>query len=173
MYVVFAVRKMELTARINRMQLKLLELQQKESDLVSYGGNVQDGLITPYEAANSPASIFGRQQQFMGDALAAAGPEAQQAYNIWKANYDVAQANSNGQLMDSYDPQMMFNGFFKQSLEASAKEEQNNIKKIETEIALEKVMLETHIKAAEAELEKVEKAEDAGIKRSAPDFTTG
>lgn len=64
----------------------------------------------------------------------------------------------------------IFNSFFRQALDAAGKAQQAQIKKMETEIQNEKLQIETQLKAAEAEMEGVTKAEEQGIKESAPKY---
>lgn len=64
----------------------------------------------------------------------------------------------------------IFNSFMKQSLDAAGKAESAKVKQMETTIQSEKLQLDTQLKAAEAELESVQKAEEDGIKKSAPQY---
>ena len=79
----------------------------------------------------------------------------------------VDPSNPNSINMNQF---FIFNSFFRQALDAAGKAQQAQIKKMETEIQNEKLQIETQLKAAEAEMEGVTKAEEQGIKESAPKY---
>ena len=169
MYALFAMRKMELTSRINQIQYRLMQLSQKLTDIALFGANVQDGMITPDEFMNSPASLFGAQLQFGHQAMQLAVPQAQAQMNMY-LQYQAAMANSG--VMNPMQPNnaLMFNSFLRQALESVAKGMQKRIAAEENKIQMEKTRLETQLKAAQSELEQCEKAEEDGIKRSTPRY---
>ena len=69
MYAIFTMRKLQLTQRINNLQFKLMQISQKLQDLSVYAGNVADGVISPSEFLNSPASIFGVNMNFFNNSV--------------------------------------------------------------------------------------------------------
>ena len=79
----------------------------------------------------------------------------------------VDPSNPNSINMNQF---FIFNSFFRQALDAAGKAQQAQVKKMETEIQNEKLQIETQLKAAEAEMESVTKAEEQGIKESAPKY---
>ena len=79
MYAIFTMRKLHLTQRINDLQFKLMQISQKFTDLSVYAGNVADGVISPSEFLNSPASIFGVNMNFFNNSVPKALFEASQA----------------------------------------------------------------------------------------------
>ena len=180
MYAIFTMRKLQLTQRINQIQYRLMQLSQRKMDLAVYAGNVADGIISPGEFMNSPASIFGVNLNFFNNSVPKAlfeASRASQVYNMNIANMNMASNGQYGMAVDPSNPNsvyanqfFVFNAFFKQALDAAGKAEAAKIKKLETEIEDQKLMLETQLKAAQAELDKVEKAEDDGIKKSAPQY---
>ena len=170
MYAVFAMRKMELNNRINAIQLKLMEFSQKLTDLAMLGANTQDGIVTPDELVNSPASIFMDQMAMSNGAIGMAMPMAQQKMQFYMMNQAaLMQQGIVNQTPVNYN--FVFNAIFKQELENQGRRIAKRIAAEETKIQNQKIRLETQLKAAERELEHVEKAEDDGIKRSAPRYT--
>lgn len=169
MYAIFSMRKMELTSRINQIQYKLMELSQKLTDIALFGANVQDGVITPDEFINSPAGLFGPMLIFGKQAMGQAVPQADFQMKLYK-EYQAKMLNSGttGQMMPS--DQFMYNGFLRQSLESVAKGMQKRIAAEENKIQMQKTRLETQLKAAQAELQSCEGAEQQGLKQATPKY---
>lgn len=180
MYAIFTMRKLHLTQRINNIQYRLMQLTQRMSDLAIYSGNVADGIITPSEFMNSPASIFGVNMNFFNNSVPGALYQASQATQMYNMNMLNMNGMSGGQYAMAVDPAnpqnvavnqfFVFNSFFKQALEAAGKAEAAKIKRLETDIQTQKMQLETQLKAAETELKSVEDAESKGIEKSAPKY---
>ena len=180
MYAIFTMRKLQLTQRINQLQYRQIQIQQRLTDLAAYAGNIADGIITPGEFMNSPASIFGVQLNFLNSSIPKALFEAGSATNMYMNNIHNMNVLSGGQYGTAVDPSnpqslyvnqfFIFNSFLKQALEAAGKAEAAKIKKLETEIQQEKLQIDTQLKAAETELKNVEEAESKGIEASAPKY---
>lgn len=180
MYAIFTMRKLQLTQRINQLQYRQMQLSQRLMDLSTYASHIADGIITPGEFMNSPASIFGVQMNFLNSSVPKALFQAGTATQMYMNNIQNANAASGGQYGMAVDPSnpnsiyanqfFIFNSFLKQSLEAAGKAEAAKIKQMETSIQQENLQISTQLKAAEAELKGVEDAESKGIERSAPKF---
>ncbi len=182
MYALFTARKLMLTNRVNQINYKLMQLAQKQQDLATYAANISDGIITPEEAANSSASIYQRQSLFMTQNSTNAYQQANMAAQNYVAQYNAVNGSTNGAYANSIDTTgttssinvaALTNGYYQQAMEAAARNEQTKIQAIEKEIDTQRLSLETQLKAAQAELENVEKAEDSAIKSSAPDYSGG
>lgn len=99
---------------------------------------------------------------------------------MYNANMMNMNAMSRGQYGMAVDPSNMnalyanqifvFNAFFKQALDAAGKSEAQRVKRLETDITNQKLMIETQLKAAETELQKVEEQESKNIERTAPKY---
>ena len=180
MYAIFTMRKLQLTQRINNIQYRLMQLSQRMSDLAIYSGNVADGIISPSEFMNSPASIFGVNMNFFNNSVPKAlyqASQASQAFNMNLMNMNGMSGGQYGMAIDPSNPStfmpnqfFVFNSFFKQALDAAGKAEAAKIKRLETDIQTQKMQLETQLKAAQTELDTVEKAEETGIKNSVPKY---
>lgn len=180
MYAIFTMRKLQLTQRINNLQYRLMQISQKLQDLSAYGGNVADGIISPTEFMNSPASIFGVNMNYLNSSVPKALYQASMSTQMYTNNIIQMNAMSGGQYSFAVDPSnhnsifnnqfFVFNSFFKQALDAAGKAEAAKIKRLETELQNEKLAIDTQLKSAEKELESVEKAEEKGIERSTPKY---
>ena len=150
-----------------------MEISQKLQDLSVYAGNVADGVITPDEFMSSPASIFGVNMNYFNNSVPQALYDASRATQIYNANMlnmNAAAGGHYGMLIDQSKPQQLqanqffiFNAFFKQALDAAGKAEAAKVKRLETDITNQKLMIETQLKAAETELQKVEEQESKNI----------
>ncbi len=179
-YAIFTMRKLQLTQRINQLQYRQMQLAQRLQDLAAYAANIADGVITPGEFMSSPASIFGVQQNYLNSSIPKALFQASMTTQMYMNNMMQMNAQSGGQYGMAVDPSnpnsinmnqfFIFNSFFRQALDAAGKAQQAQIKKMETEIQNEKLQIETQLKAAAAEMEGVTKAEEQGIKESAPKY---
>lgn len=180
MYAIFTMRKLQLTQRINNLQYRLMELSQRLQDLSVYAGNVADGIISPGEFMSSPASIFGANLNFFNNSVPKAlfqASRSSQMYNANLLNMNAASGGQYGMAVDPTNPQsiyanqfFVFNAFFKQALDAAGKAEAAKVKKLETEITNQKLMIETQLKAADTELQKIEEQESKNIERTAPKY---
>lgn len=157
-----------------------MQISQKLQDLSAYGANVADGIISPTEFMNSPASIFGVNMNYLNSSVPKALYQASMSTQMYTNNIIQMNAMSGGQYSFAVDPSspnsifnnqfFIFNSFFKQALDAAGKAEAAKIKRLETELQNEKLAIDTQLKAAEKELESVEKAEEKGIERSTPKY---
>ena len=157
-----------------------MELSQRLQDLSVYAGNVADGIISPGEFMSSPASIFGANLNFFNNSVPKALFQASRSSQMYYANLLNMNAASGGQYgmaVDPTNPQsiyanqfFVFNAFFKQALDAAGKAEAAKVKKLETEITNQKLMIETQLKAADTELQKIEEQESKNIERTAPKY---
>ena len=180
MYAIFTARKLMLTSRINQINLKLMQISQKQQDLAAYSSNIADGMITPEEAANSPASLFQRQNAYMNTTVSNAWNQSNAATQQYLAQYNAMNGGTNGQVSKTIDPtgttsnvnqSMLQSAYFQQAMKAAAQNESKKVSALDNELDEQRLSLETQLKAAQAELENVEKAEDNGIKQSAPKYS--
>ena len=170
MYAMFTVRKLALTSRINQIQYQLMLLSQRLTDLGMFGANIQDGYVSPEEMLQLPGSLFAANMQYNQNAFAQAAPFAQMAFsNFAMKQQQMMQQGliTQDQLPDFF---MARRAIYQQVLEERAKGELKKISVEENRISMEKLRMETQLKAATAELEQVEKAEEQGIKNSAPKY---
>ncbi|MDD3237614.1 MAG: hypothetical protein PHV37_05895 [Candidatus Gastranaerophilales bacterium] len=180
MYAIFTMRKLMLTNRVNNLNAKLMEISQKTQDLANYAANISDGVITPEEAANSSASLFQRQSNYMSTTFNNSMAQANQATQAYTAQYNALNQQSNGSLANTIDPSgttsslntsALYQSYLKQAMQAAGNSEQKKIEAIEKELDQQRLKLETQLNAAQAELTKVEEAETKAIEKSAPKYS--
>ena len=104
MYAIFTMRKLQLTQRINQLQYRQMQLAQRLADLSAYAGNIADGIITPNEFMNSPASIFGVQMNYLNSSIPKALYQAGTATQMYMTNINNMNAMSGGQYGMAVDP---------------------------------------------------------------------
>ena len=148
-YAVFTARKIMLNTKINNLQFRLMALSQQKQNLSQYSSNMQQqfGMMSMMLGGNnggmnmlSNMLAMGGNQQMMAAAMM-----MQQGYN---------QQNMFAQMQYSAMAQSML----------------KPVAMAETQIDNEMKSIETQVKAAQAELDKVEQAEDKAIEKSAPKF---
>ena len=148
-YAVFTARKIMLNTKINNLQFRLMALSQQKQNLSQYSSNMQQqfGMMSMMLGCNnggmnmlSNMLAMGGNQQMMAAAMM-----MQQGYN---------QQNMFAQMQYSAMAQSML----------------KPVAMAETQIDNEMKSIETQVKAAQAELDKVEQAEDKAIEKSAPKF---
>ena len=151
-YAIFSARKIMLSTRINNLQFRLMALSQQKQNLAQlsssmqqYFGNISMMLGSGYGMGmglmNGLAnSVFG---MFMGNS-------ANNIFGSMGYNNQIAAAQ-----------QML--GMQSQAMLKPVAAQENMIDN-------EMKTIETQLKAAQAEIEQVEKAEDNAIKQSAPKF---
>lgn len=150
-YAIFTVRKLMLTNRINRLNFRIMQLSQQQQTLADMSGRMQ-------------------QQQAMQQNMMSL------YFNNMRNQSIMASMQQNcGQMniMDSMAIQNYFNNMqmgTNQMMSMQNDGQLQNVAMQENQIELERKNLETQVKAATAELESVEKAEDSQIKASAPKF---
>ncbi len=169
MYAIFAMRKMELTSRINQIQCRLMELSQKLTDIALFGANIEDGIISPEEFVSSPSSVFDAQLLFGVMTLKPAKSIAEKRTESCLA-YDAMLRKNGLKSVLPINPNSLYAQNFQQVLSQMSKGIQKRIAAEETKIQMEKTRLETQLKAAEAELQQCDNAEQKGIERSTPKY---
>ena len=148
----------------------LMDISQKISDLALFGANAEDGVITPDEMMNSPASLFGRQLSFGYNSMRMAGSQAATQMQLYKQHI-MATNPQQAQMLETPQAQRyLMQGFMKQALESQGKRIAKFIAAEENKLQMKKTKLETQLKAAQSELQSCEKAEDNGIKQATPKY---
>lgn len=182
MYAIYTMRKLMLTNRVNTLNMKLMQISQKTQDLAAYAANIADGIITPEEAANSPASIFNRQSAYMRVTTPNALTQANMATQQYMMQYNALNAGSNGAVANTIDPSgatstpnptMLMSSFYKQAMDAAAQNEQKRIDALEKELDQQRLSIQTQLTAAQTELDEVTKSEEGAIKASTPHYNGG
>ncbi len=165
----FTMRKIHLNTRMNMLQLQLNQIVQKIQDLSMLGANAMDGIITPDELMTSPASIFMDQLRFSNLAINNAGGRAVANMQLYLGNQAALAQQGIVNTMPT-DHNHIFNALLRQELEKFGKYMSKRVSAEENKLQTRKLKIESELKVAQAEYERVEKAEEEGIKRTAPNY---
>lgn len=175
-YAIFTARKLMLTNRVNQLQARIMQLSQQQQTLSDNAGRLERAIANTRNLFSNIGNAFQMgmtlQQQamsrnFMEQVQASGGdmkdPSVQAAW---------AQMGSllNGGANFMSTPMGIGLQMMNQSITTINEGKMRQIKEMENQIELERKSLETQLKAAQTELEKVEQAEDKNIERSAPKF---
>ena len=148
-YAVFTARKIMLNTKINNLQFRLMALSQQKQNLSQYSSNMQQqfGMMSMMLGGNNGG------MNMLSNMLAMGGNQQMAAYAMM--------------MQQGYNQQNMF---AQMQYSAMAQSMLKPVAMAETQIDNEMKSIETQVKAAQAELDKVEQAEDKAIEKSAPKF---
>ncbi len=154
-YALFTARKLMLQNRLNQMNYRLMILSQQRNDLVQQAADLE--MQNGYK--KTLRSIFASQDYQKGVQDLLDNPPSDsntQKLKLESLQADMQSATGKDALQELLD-----------------KSKINNIHAVENQIDLEMKKLETQVKETTAEMESVEKAEEQGIKASAPKYGGG
>ena len=168
-YVMMSARKVYLTGKINEYNFQLEMLSKQKHELLTYAENISDGRLSLGEMAGMPLALRGMALQYACCGQDPAFQMARQEGNMFAQNYMASLANSCG-----CDPDAITRYFVEQAFKARIAEckkaEEARLHVIENDIDMKMKKIETRLKAAQQELQSVEKAEDQAIQRSVPKY---
>ncbi len=160
-WVVMALRKQELKARISNLNYQLQQIYQESIELSEYSGAIADGKVGYDEMADMPSNYFGTAIGYNQSAYNVASQSAANKTNAYMQINGVTDVN-----VRNY----MYNNTLESELEEYAKQETAKIQKMEKQLEAKKLKIETLLKAAESEYQKLEEAVDKNIESSAPKY---
>lgn len=167
---IFSFRRQQIIDQKSRINLRLMQLRQKQMDLQTYAANIADGTVSLNDLLTTPSALFPRMMQFMQYSNAYAYQGAQQKLAMMGMMGAFNQLGAMPPQQQQMYQSIMMQQLMKQEQENVSRGEQKRLnaedKKIEQEIA----RLDTQLKMLEAEEQGVDKAEDNGIKSSTPRF---
>ena len=172
-YALLSARKILLTSRINQFNFALQRISEQRLELHKYGTSLSDGYLSLDEMAGMPMSLrpFALQYAMQGHmgAMYGAMQDAQSMFNTYAFG-------PNGQQFQQFAAQQpnIMNTLFQQALKPrlaeARKAEEARIHVIENELDMKQKKIETQLKAAEQEIQSVEKGEEAAIGRATPKY---
>lgn len=167
---IFSFRRQQNIDRKSRINMRLMQLRQKQIDLQTYAANIADGSVSLNDLLTTPSALFPKMMQFMQYSNAYSYQAAQQKLAMMGMMGSFSQlAGAPPQQQQMYQS-IMLQQLMKQEQETVARSEQRRLnvedKKIEQEIA----KLETQLKMLDAEDQGIDKAEEKGIQSSTPKF---
>lgn len=171
---VFSYRRQSIIARKADINLKLLQLRQRQMDLQSYASSIADGSVSMNDLMGAPASVFGRMTSFMTSSHQQALMGAQQNIGgtLAMAQANGVFANLNPQMQQQYQ-QMIFKNLYDKERERFSHQEEKVLNHEDKRIEQQVAQLSTQLQMLEAEEKGVEKAESEDAQKSAPKFGLG
>lgn len=167
---IFSFRRQQIIEAKSRINMRLMQLQQKSLELQTYASNIADGSVSLNDLLTTPSSLFGRMMNFMQYSNNFAYQGAQQKMMMLGMSGALGQFGAVPPQQQQMYQSIMMQQLMQQERDRVCKIEQNKLnqedKKVEQEIA----RLNTQLKMLEAEEQNVEKAEDKGIQSSTPKF---
>ena len=160
-YAVFTARKIMLNTQINNLQFRLMALSQQKQNLSQYSSNMQQQFGNMSMMLGSGMNGFGG--GIFGNMLGGLGMGLMGGmsgmYGMGGMGNIFAQSAYN---QATYMQQMQLSAMGQAMLKPVAM--------AETQIDNQMKTIETQLKAKQAELDKIEQAEDKAIEKSAPKF---
>lgn len=167
----FSYRRQSIIARKADINMKLLQLRQKQMDLQSYASSIADGSVSLNDLMGAPASVFMRMTGFMQASHQQALMGAQMGLPgmLAMAAGSGVFNNMQPQMQQQYQ-YMLFKNLYDKEREKFSRQEEKILhtedKRIEQQIA----QLNTQVQMLEAEEKGIEKAEGEEAQRSTPKF---
>ena len=176
-YAIFTARKLMLTNRINQLNFRLMQLSQQQMTLSNNAAKLQRALANQKNVFQTIGNIYQsgltmQQQAYQQGLMAALKQSSGDTSNpiFVQAMQQYSTLGLNGQFNFATTNLGLVLGMMQQQQEAVNESQLQQVKDIENEIELQKKSIETQLKAAQAELQEVEKSEENNIKNSAPKY---
>ena len=166
---IFAYRKQDIIRRKSDLELTLMKLKQKLSDLHSYSSSIADGSVSLNDLMKAPPSVFNRMSMFMMYSHQGAMSGAQEKFNFITATQGAVPQMPNAQLQQQY-AQMLFNNLYKQEKEKFLEREKYTLNEQDKKISQQSETIQAQLKMLEAELASTKEGEDKYAKDSAPKY---
>lgn len=168
---IFTYRRQYIIRRKADLNMKLLELQQRQLELQSYASSIADSTVSLNDLMNSPASMFNRMSIFMVNSHQFSMSGAQQKFGpmVAMAQAQGAFANLQPQMQQQYQ-QMMFKNLYDQERERFSKVEQQLLHKEDTKIQQQIAQIQTQLTMLDSEEKNVTEAESKAAEASAPKY---
>lgn len=167
-YAIFTARKLMLRNRINQINFRMMQLSQQQQTLADQAGRWERAIANTRTMFSNIGNMFQ-----MGMNMAMQGQMQGLQQNILSGG-QMNMAGLGGMLNGGMNffatPMGSYLNLMNQSVEMANQNQLKQVKDMENQIELQMKSLETQVKAAAAEMEQVEKAEDNEIKKSAPQF---
>lgn len=166
---IFSYRRQSIIALKNRLNFRLMQLNQKLMDLQQYSASIADGSVSMNDLMSTPGSMFGRMSIFLQSSHQAAYANAMQNARPVMAMNQATMAQMPPQLQQQYQ-QYIFKSLYEQGRQKFAEQEKRLLNNEDKRIEQEKAQLETQLKMLSAEEETVKSAEESEAKNSAPKY---
>ncbi|HNW26063.1 MAG TPA: hypothetical protein PKI94_04655 [Candidatus Gastranaerophilaceae bacterium] len=169
-FLIAAYRKQDIIRRKYDLEFKEVQLQQLLNDLLSYSSSIADGSVSLSDLSNAPVSVFNRMSNYMTTSHNGSLTTAQQQLSMYKASGQLDSVDA--QYRQQYE-QMLLKQLYDRERERYQKIEEKILNEKEKKLTAEKTKIDEQLKLLNAELDEVNKLEDASAKQSAPKFGLG
>lgn len=160
--------KLFLIDRKSNLQLKIIELDRKLSDLQQYSSCIGDETFSMQDMMNVPSSVFQRAMAFMNYSQNGAFQGAQMNMQMMGPQIQAqmaqmqAQAQSNPNAIEQYK-NWIFQNLFKQELSKYQKHETKLLNQQEKEIQKEKANISAQIQIIDQQMSTADQQTKEGI----------
>lgn len=172
MYSIFSTRKILLTSQKNLMNMRLLQITQKRSQIMQYGATIADGDVTAEEISTMRGDNYLRSLQYRGSSYEQASIDANNGLSttLPLASQEQSYQNMTADEQMAYQ-QTLYGNNFDSSLQDQAQAEQKKLDAEDYQLELEQKRIETQLQAITTELQTVEQAETKEIQASTPKYS--
>ena len=170
-YAIFTARKLMLTNRINQMNFRMMQLSQQQMSLADQAARLQDALSKTKSMFSMIGNVFqtSYQNSIMAGFNSAKEADAASGNNAEMTAFLQNYSNMGGTNFFGTELGTTFL-MVNQMIETQSEYQIKTVKEMENQIQMEMKTLDTQLKAASEELQRVEKAEENQIKNSAPNY---
>jgi hypothetical protein len=163
-------RKLQIKGLISDKNYQLMQKKQELMDLQSYAASISDGSVSMNDLMNSPATMFGRMNEYMVYAHNASMAGAQQTMGYLQGTGQIA----NQQGMDATQMQqqnyLIFKNLYEQQKAQVQKQEEAVLQQKNKALDNECLKIEQQLKQLEAEYDSVKGAVDNHTKDAVPQY---
>lgn len=172
-WVLLSARQLYLTQRINDLEYRQIQLQQKLMDLHKIGSFMADGKLNYGEMAGMPLGLIPYANRFVLTQQIPAYGRAKARTNFLYRQW-VEQSGKQGISLDDQTKAEGYNYYFEQAYEAQMAEvrkaQEAEMKVKEDAIQMELTKIKTQIDATNKELEKMNDGITKGMDRTTPKY---
>ena len=157
-------RKSYLKNRINELEYKLTQAQQRRNDLSTYAASVGDGSISYEDLTSCPSNLFGRMTQYMMTSHNAAMMGAQQNMALLQGSGQLGQVQGTDQAaiqqQNAYQ-NLVFQQLYKQQRDQFAQYESKRLNAEEKQLDQECIKIENELTLVQNEYASLNKVMDS------------
>lgn len=162
-------RKLQVKGLISDKNFNLMQKKQELMDLQSYAASISDGSVSINDLMTTPATMFGRMNQYMVYSHNYAMAGAQQNMGYLQSTGQMNQQGMDGSQMQQYNF-LMFKNLYEQQKAQVQKQEEAVLQQKNKTLDNECLKIEQELKQLEAEYDSLSSAVDKHAKDAAPQY---
>jgi hypothetical protein len=166
---IFSLRRQQIIQQKASINMRLMELQQKLNDYMTYASSISDGSISINDLMSCPASLFGRMTNYMFASSQSAMQGATAKFATLSPLFMPQMQGQDPQSQQQFQYVLQKN-LYDQERERFNKVEQKLLNVEDTKIQQEMARLNTQLKMLDAEDQTVTEAEGKAAEKSAPKY---